>query len=88
MLRLVIARITGVTLGCARPARSRGHDFGGTPTPSRQRLLLAEAALRLSRWLIATAERCQRWPGVGLAMLFVYKHVAAFARRVLSARPP
>ena len=39
-------------------------------------------------WLIATAERCRRWPGIGLAMLFVYKHVAAFARRVLSARPP
>jgi len=73
------------------------NDFSGpeprpwlrrTPTPSRPRLLLAEAALRLSRWLIATAERCRRWPGIGLAMLFVYKHVAAFARRVLSARPP
>ena len=69
-------------------ARDRGHDFGGPPAPSRPRLLLAEAALRLSRWLIATAERCRRWPRVGLAMLFVYRHVAAFARRVLSARPP
>jgi hypothetical protein len=69
-------------------ARDRSHDFGGTPAPSRPRLLLAEAALRLSRWLIATAELCRRWPRVGLAMLFVYRHVAAFARRILSARPP
>jgi hypothetical protein len=64
-------------------ARSRGHDLRGTPAPSRARLLLAEAALRLSRWLIAIAERCRRWPSVVLVMMFVYKHVAAFARRIL-----
>jgi len=61
-------------------------DFGRPPAPSFLRLLIAEAALRLSRWLIAAAERCQRWPRVGLAMLFVYKHVAAVARRVLPSR--
>ena len=58
----------------------------GTPAPSRSRLLFAEAALRLSRWLIAIAERCRRWPSVGLGMLFAYKHVAAFARCKLCAR--
>ena len=54
-----------------------------TPAPSRLRLLFAEAALRLSRQLISIAERCQKWPRTGLALLFLYKHVAAFARRVL-----
>jgi hypothetical protein len=60
--------------------------ISAAPAPSRPRLLLAEAALRLSRWLVATAKRCRRWPRVALAMLFVYKHVAAFARRMLPPR--
>jgi hypothetical protein len=59
---------------------------GGTPPASRPRLLFAEAALRLSRRLISIAERCQKRPRTGLAILFVYKHVAASARRILPPR--
>jgi len=62
------------------------NDLGGLPAPARPGLLFVEAALRLSRRLISITEHCHQWPWIGLAILFVYKHVAASPRLVLLPR--